>query len=128
MCTEHNAEVFKAMHKKQIHPYVFAGIPDNTIKESVKSQVLISVCDNYKIKRSDIFIKTRKDEILIPRQLAMYLMFKESIRHGEIGRYFDMDRTTVIHAIKRIQNLIDTEDDFKQKVKDIKKMIRHTKK
>ncbi len=116
------------MTNKEVHPYTFAGIPVKDIKDDTKLQIVKCVCKYHGIERYDIFKVTRKHAIVIPRQVAMYLMCKSKIGYSEIGRYFEMDHATVIYAEKRIQDIIDTEPDFKQQVEDIKQMLRYTKK
>lgn len=62
------------------------------------------VADFYKIKLSDLQGKRRLASLVIPRQVAMYLikeMTQKSLPH--IGEAFDKrDHTTVLHAIRKI--------------------------
>ena len=51
-----------------------------------------------------------------PRQMAMYLAKKLTSRSlPEIGRRFaNRDHTTVIHAVKTIEKLIDNNDEIRK--------------
>ena len=43
----------------------------------------------------------------LPRQIAMYLMRRQTtLSLSEIGRFFDRDHTTVIHACSKIERLL----------------------
>jgi len=73
------------------------------------------VADHYRLKLSDLLCARRAREVARPRQVAMYLAKKLTPRSlPEIGRRFGgRDHTTVMHAVKRIEELraIDRELD-----------------
>ena len=60
-----------------------------------------------------------------PRQIAMYLAKKLTTRSlPEIGRKFaNRDHTTVIHAVKTIEKLSQTNSDIKKSVDELKSLI-----
>ncbi|MCX7830254.1 MAG: chromosomal replication initiator protein DnaA, partial [Acidobacteria bacterium] len=70
----------------------------------------------YKLKPSDLKEKTNKAEIVLPRQIAMYLckeLLKSSLK--EIGRKFGgKDHTTVLHSIKKVESKIKSDKGFQQ--------------
>ena len=65
------------------------------------------VCDHYRLRHSDMASPRRAREVARPRQIAMYLAKQLTQRSlPEIGRRFGgRDHTTVIHAVKRIEEL-----------------------
>jgi len=65
------------------------------------------VCDRYNLKISDLNSARRSRSIARPRQIAMYLAKKlTTLSLPEIGRNFGgKDHTTVIHAIKKVDEL-----------------------
>jgi chromosomal replication initiator protein len=65
------------------------------------------VCDHYRIRQSEMGSARRAREVARPRQIAMYLAKQLTQRSlPEIGRRFGgRDHTTVIHAVKRIEEL-----------------------
>lgn len=78
-----------------------------------------TVAEYYKIKMSDILSKRRSRSIARPRQIAMALS-KELTNHSlpEIGDAFGgRDHTTVLHAVRKIQELLEQQialkDDWK---------------
>ncbi len=65
------------------------------------------VAEHYHLKLSDMMSARRAREVARPRQVAMYLAKKLTPRSlPEIGRRFgNRDHTTVMHAVKRIEEL-----------------------
>jgi len=79
------------------------------------------VAEYYKIKISDLHSKRRSRSVARPRQVAMY-MAKELTNHSlpEIGDSFGgRDHTTVLHACRKIRELIDSDADISEDVKNL---------
>jgi chromosomal replication initiator protein len=74
------------------------------------------VCEFYTLKLSDLRAKNRTRAIAFPRQIAMYLA--RQLTHAslaEIGRAFGgKDHTTVLHAVEKIQSLLQEDPKFKK--------------
>ncbi|MBN9543799.1 MAG: chromosomal replication initiator protein DnaA, partial [Alphaproteobacteria bacterium] len=68
----------------------------------------------YKIKVTDILSSSRERKLARPRQLAMFLCKKHAQASLiDIGRKFGgRDHTTVMHALKQIENLLATDNDL----------------
>lgn len=65
--------------------------------------------------------KKRKREILVPRQVSMYLIRDlTDLPLEEIGFFFGRDHSTVLNAIKRIKGMMESDSAFKRKVMDIR--------
>jgi len=82
-----------------------------------------TVADYYKIKVADILSKKRSRSVARPRQMAM-AMAKELTNHSlpEIGNAFGgKDHTTVLHAVRKIDELRNENHDIKE---DYKNLIR----
>ncbi len=82
-----------------------------------------TVADYYKIKVADILSKRRSRSVARPRQVAMALA-KELTNHSlpEIGNAFGgRDHTTVIHAVRKVDQLRNESHDIKE---DYKNLIR----
>lgn len=99
-----------------ISPYVFVGLQDFIVNPTdSQKEILIKevIAKKFSIKVEDLYDRSRKSTILIPRQLAMYFI-RTNTRHGlkEIADSFiGFDHTTVMNSIKQIQNAIDTQDE-----------------
>ena len=72
-----------------------------------------TVAAYFKLTLGDIKGKSRKKEVALARHIAMFMshkILKKTLE--EIGEYFDnRDHSTVIHGIKKVQNL--SKDDVK---------------
>jgi chromosomal replication initiator protein len=66
-----------------------------------------TVSDYYKMKVADMFSKRRQANIVLPRQVAMYLAKELTEKsYVEIGELFGgRDHTTVLHAVNKISDL-----------------------
>ena len=85
-----------------------------------------TVSEYYKLKVDQLKDKTRKKEIVIARQIAMYFS-KEYTNHSlkSIGYHFGgRDHSTVIHAVQSINDLMDTNSNFRNSVEDIKRKLK----
>lgn len=79
----------------------------------------------YSVSISDLSSTTRKKEVVIPRQIAIYLIrTKFNIPLKKIGEYFgSRDHTTIAHAFNKIENLINEDWTVKQDVENITKLV-----
>lgn len=90
-----------------------------------------TVEDYFNIPRGQLKLnKTRKKEIKEPRQIAFFFAMeflypKNGKLYSEtnIGKFFDKDHATVIHANKTIRNLYDTEKKIKDDIDEIRKIL-----
>ena len=83
------------------------------------------VAEHYNIKVSDMHTSRRSRSIARPRQVAMYLCKKLTTKSlPEIGRKFGgRDHTTVMHAVKKIEELMREDSNFAEDVDLLKKML-----
>ena len=76
------------------------------------------VAEFFGIKLSDMRAKNRTKSVAFPRQIAMYL--SRQLTHAslsDIGRAFGgKDHTTVIHAVSKLQLLIQEDPKLKQTI------------
>ncbi|MAV56008.1 MAG: chromosomal replication initiator protein DnaA [Candidatus Pelagibacter sp.] len=79
----------------------------------------------FSISMSDMLSQRRSRPLARPRQMAMYLAKKLTTRSlPEIGRKFsNRDHTTVIHAVKTIEKLIENNDDMRKNAEELKSLI-----
>jgi len=70
------------------------------------------------IEKKSLKEKTRVLHIVEARQISIFLIKKHTNKSlTEIGNLFGgRDHTTAIHSIKKVQDMIDTEPDFKNKL------------
>jgi len=97
-------------------------------KNVTVNEVIKTVADFYEIQPSDLTERGRRQEVVEPRQVAMYLMrelLKLSYPHiGEkLGK---RDHTTVIHAYEKISKEIGQNSGLNQKVLLLKERLYKT--
>ncbi|HBR12726.1 MAG TPA: chromosomal replication initiator protein DnaA [Chryseobacterium sp.] len=83
------------------------------------------VCDYFGIKREQLLSKTRKREIALPRQLAMYFA-KEytNATFTKIGEEMGgKDHSTVMYACDTIRDVSKIDKELKKYIKDLKDKI-----
>lgn len=83
------------------------------------------VCDYYQVKLKELKGKKRVKEIVLPRQISMYLS-RELTDNSlpKIGAEFGgKDHTTVIHAHEKIAKLIDTDATIRSEVQELKQQL-----
>ncbi len=90
-------------------------------------QIVQKTCDYFKIGKDDLIGKKKNKEIVIPRQICIYLIcdiLGQSIPLVSIGEYFGgRDHTTVMHARDKISEEIKNNDVIASNVKDIRDKI-----
>lgn len=85
-----------------------------------------TVSEYFSVSLEDMKAKTRKKEIVIARQVAMYFA-KEYTHHSlkSIGFHFGgRDHSTVIHGVQSINDMIETDSKFKLSVEELKKKLK----
>ncbi|MDH5597861.1 MAG: chromosomal replication initiator protein DnaA [Cyclobacteriaceae bacterium] len=101
------------------------------IVENIDSEVDIdfiqkTVSEYYHVKTSDLKEKTRKKEIVLARQVAIY-MSKHYTSHSLkfIGYHFGgRDHSTIIHSIQAVEDMMDVNETFKSQIDQIKKKLK----
>ena len=83
------------------------------------------VAAHYNLNIQEMLSPRRSRSLARPRQIAMYLSKQHTTNSlPEIGRKFsNRDHTTVIHAVKKIDDLIKKDNEIKQSVLEIKKKL-----
>lgn len=80
----------------------------------------------FNITVSDIMSNKRSKDILVPRQICMYLCRSElNMTYPKIGEYFGgKDHSTVLHACNKIENCVkDSDNEVFAHVESIKKRL-----
>jgi chromosomal replication initiator protein len=81
-------------------------------------QIQRKVAEHFSIKLSDMRAQNRAKSVAFPRQIAMYL--SRQLTHAslsDIGRAFGgKDHTTVLHAVSKLQALVQEDPKLKQTI------------
>lgn len=91
---------------------------------SVK-EVLRVISNFYQIEEASIYEKTRRKEVVRPRQIAMYLLREDcSVSYPLIGQKLGgRDHTTVIHSYEKIKNELKHNSTLEQEIKQLRAML-----
>jgi chromosomal replication initiator protein len=83
------------------------------------------VARQYNVTRADLLSSRRTANVVRPRQVAMYLAKTLTLRSlPEIGRRFGgRDHTTVLHAVRKIENLVSTDNVLAEEIEVLKRQL-----
>lgn len=108
----------------------FRIIDDQPVKLRVPlvAQIIEIVGVRFNISPDQICSQRRMAEIVLPRQIAMYLSKEMTPRSlPDIGRRFGgKDHTTVLFAVRKIGRLIESDPVLAREVAELKKLIEET--
>jgi chromosomal replication initiator protein len=87
-------------------------------------QILQSVATIFQVRVSDLKGSGRTKEIVLPRQVAMYLalkLIKESLQ--TLGSYFGRTHSTLLHACKNIEKRLSEDEKLRRQVNMVERNI-----
>ena len=116
----HELPITIALAKSALNEAVSEG------KEEITPQNIISaVTSFYRLNEGDLTGKSKKKEIVIPRQICCYLMCELlSLPLVSIGKELGgRDHTTIMHSRDKIEELCRMNDKIAKEVDDIKNII-----
>ena len=114
--TINNADIDVALARKIVGNFSDYEKQPITIDEIIKK-----VADYYGVEVASINTRSRKREVVLVRQVAMYLSKKHlDMSTSKIGQYIgNRDHATVLHACKTIANLAETDKQFRSELNEI---------
>jgi len=89
-------------------------------------EILSIVCHYFQIPEDQVRAKTRKQEVVQARQVAMYFA-KQFTKHSlkTIGLHFGgRDHSTVIHGIQSVEGYMETDTKFADTIREIQHKIK----
>jgi chromosomal replication initiator protein len=104
----------------------------NILKNNAKPKKMLSVKDVvkvvsefYNVDEESIYNKTRRKEVVRPRQVAMYILREDfSISFPSIGEKLGgRDHTTVIHSYEKMKEEIKTDSLLLQEISQLRSML-----
>ena len=105
---------------------VLANIWGNEERLISLEDILRRVGEVFGVKQADLRSKTRTKAVAFPRQVAMYVARQlTSDSYADIGRGFGgKDHTTVLHAVHKIEALLQDDPKFQKTLEHIINTIR----
>ena len=93
-------------------------------KRTTIDEIQKKVAEFYNISVKEMQSSRRARTVARPRQIAMFLAKQLTSRSlPEIGRKFDRDHTTVMHAVRKIEELILEDTSLAESVDTLKRML-----
>ena len=94
-------------------------------RKTSPQSILKAVADFYSISGSDLIKRSRKKEVVKPRQVAMFLLREETkLSFPEIGQKLGgRDHSTVIHACEKIKSESSISEPLKQELVLIRERV-----
>jgi len=85
-----------------------------------------TVADHFSLKQADLLSERRTRAVARPRQIAMWLCKQHTTRsYPDIGRRFGgRDHTTVLHGVRKIEELIGLDDQIARDVETLTRKLR----
>lgn len=88
-------------------------------------EVVRRIAQYYEVAEKSIYEKTRKKEVVKPRQIIMYVLREEfSVSYPSIGEKLGgRDHTTVIHSCEKIKEEIKRNNSLEQELEHIRSLV-----
>jgi len=88
-------------------------------------QILRAVCNYYSVKIEDVKSAKRTQELVIPRHVAMYLIYSlTKTPYTSIGNFFGgRDHTSILHGIRKVEDELKEVAKTKQDVANITQSV-----
>ncbi len=121
---------FSSLTDQKITVEMAKRVLSDTIQERKKNvtieEIIKAVTERFQIKVSELKSKKRTKNLVIPRQIGMYLSRElTSQSFPEIGKAFGgKDHSTVIHACHQIQKLKKEDYNLKATLEDLAKRLK----
>ena len=107
--------------------YIVRDLMSSSEPKRIKiDDILKIISKHFGVNRSDLLSNRRNRSIVRPRQIGMYLAKNLTSRSlPEIGRRFgNRDHTTVLHAIRKVEQLMADDTTLKEEVELLKRLLR----
>jgi chromosomal replication initiator protein len=104
---------------------ILATYLNNPYRKTSHQVILKNVAEFYNISLGDLVKRSRKKEVVKPRQIAMFLLREETkLSFPEIGQKLGgRDHSTVIHACEKIKRGESSDESIKQELLLIKERV-----
>ncbi|MFT5037182.1 MAG: chromosomal replication initiator protein [Candidatus Azotimanducaceae bacterium] len=90
------------------------------------SDVVDKVARYFDIDSSSIYEKTRRKEVVKPRQIIMYILREDfQVSYPAIGQKMGgRDHTTVIHSCEKIKNQLKGDSDLEEEISQVRMLLK----
>lgn len=117
-----NQEITLALARTALRSMIPGAADD---RELTADRVREAVARHWNVSPEALTSQRRTKDLTVPRQVAMYLI-KEllDLPLVEIGQHFGgRDHSTVIHSIRKVEELMKTDLDYRMKVEQLREQL-----
>jgi chromosomal replication initiation ATPase DnaA len=91
-----------------------------SLNERITNNMMKVICTLTLVDRDQLKSKCRKRELNDVRQIAMWIIRKgTSMSFYDVGKVFNRHHATVLHAVKNVEGLIQTDNKYRADVEQI---------
>lgn len=100
-------------------------ISDDSLHEITEGVIIDSVSRYFSLSVEDLLSKKRTKELVLPRQIAMYLCRTLlDMSYPNIGKAFNgKDHSTVMYAVEQVSGQVETNPELQKTMDELKKYI-----
>lgn len=116
--------------QSEIAAYAFVNLHEKKLLPNLNSHIgqedlLLMICKFYSQIPDLVKSKYRKTDVVWCRMVFMFLLKKlTDLGWKNIGCIFSLHHSTVIHAVKRVQDLMDSENKTREDMERLETMAR----
>jgi len=121
-----HCQIYNEPPTKQMVEEVLSSILNNPDRQTITHKKIMSIVSkHYNISQSDITGQRRNKEIVLPRQVCIYLMRKElGVSYPKIGKILGgRDHTTIIHSFEKMEKMLKEDDELSTDVHKLKELV-----
>lgn len=123
--------VYNHCHYTNVTPNVelakqaLVDIISSSTKKISSAQIIKTICEYYSLDKKDLLGKSRKQELIAPRHITIYLIRNNSNESLPlIGKIMGgKDHSTIHHSFRKIENGILTDESLKKEVEEIQEIL-----
>lgn len=101
------------------------GRPQPTVIKIDSKKIISSINNYFNIKTADLIGPRRNKELVLPRQLAMYLLHEEcKVPFEKIGELLGgRDHTTIMHGVDKMRGVINRDREVQRMLIELKQIL-----
>lgn len=106
-----------------VRKFLGASSQQNALLDPKK--VLGGINQYFNIRMSDLIGPRRQKELVIPRQIAMYLLYSEcKVSMERVGEMLGgRDHTTILHGVRKINTSLQTDSEIKRLINEVRQSL-----
>lgn len=103
-----------------INAYAIPGIKE---KITLPEQIIQIVAKKFNTTPEELKSRKRTAKVASARHVALFMIRKQGKMLYETGAYLNRDHATALHSCKTVQNMFDTEREFRVVIREIQREI-----